>query len=128
MTYSIAPVLHRSTCEAWEARGGVFIHHASAQESIRQLREVLQRSGANETAPLRLTSVCWAAQTPAGCFKSKCRYLHVPISKRHRSGTEVLEGCEVPERNWIQLWGFVWWHQRMFDDLSSLVRCTWGRV
>ena len=60
--------------------------------------------------PLQLTSVCWAAQTPAGCFKSKCRYLHVPISRRHR--------C------WIQLWGFVWWHQRMFDDLNSLIQCA----
>ncbi|CAJ1457043.1 unnamed protein product [Effrenium voratum] len=59
--------------------------------------------------PLQLTSVCWASQTPAGCFKSNCRYLHVPISRRHR--------C------WIQLWGFVWWHQRMFDDLASLVQC-----
>ena len=64
----------------------------------------------DEQVPLQLTSVCWAAQTPAGCFKSKCRYLHVPISRRHR--------C------WIQLWGFVWWHQRMFDDLNSLIQCA----
>ncbi|CAL1127081.1 unnamed protein product [Cladocopium goreaui] len=98
--------------EAWEARGGIFIHHTSALESIRQLREVLKVSHGkvqDEQVPLQLTSVCWAAQTPAGCFKSKCRYLHVPISRRHR--------C------WIQLWGFVWWHQRMFDDLNSLIQC-----
>ena len=98
--------------EAWEARGGIFVHHTSAAESIRQLREILKSShlgGKAEGVPLQMTSVCWAAQTPAGCFKPKCRYLHVPISRRHRS--------------WIQLWGFVWWHQRMFDDLPSFLGC-----
>ncbi|CAJ1389814.1 unnamed protein product [Effrenium voratum] len=89
--------------EAWEARGGVFIHHTSAAESIRQLKEVLLRGAEKNRAvnhmPLQLTSVCWASQTPAGCFKSNCRYLHVPISRRHR--------C------WIQLWGFVWWRLRL---------------
>ncbi|CAJ1332744.1 unnamed protein product [Effrenium voratum] len=90
--------------EAWEARGGVFIHHTSAAESIRQLKEVLLRGAeknrqAVNHMPLQLTSVCWASQTPAGCFKSNCRYLHVPISRRHR--------C------WIQLWGFVWWRLRL---------------
>ncbi|CAK9054597.1 unnamed protein product [Durusdinium trenchii] len=99
--------------EAWEARGGLFIHHTSAAESIRQLREALNafhrsdrsRPGEEKSprsvstvatsspstlgAPLQLTSVCWAAQTPAGCFKKNCRYLHVPISQRHRTLTFV---------------------------------------
>lgn len=109
--------------EAWEARGGIFIHHTSARESIRQIREVIRifheqqkiaESDGCDTRtvarPLCLTSVCWAAQTPAGCFRANCRYLHVPISRRHR--------------NWIQLWGFVWWNQRMFDDIEELTACV----
>eukprot|EP00439_Symbiodinium_sp_Y106_P080386 s981_g19.t1 len=104
--------------EAWEARGGIFVHHTSTAETIRQLREILkssqigrgsQNTTSTQEVPLQMTSICWAAQTPAGCFKPKCRYLHVPVSRRHR--------C------WIQLWGFVWWHQRMFDDLPSFVDC-----
>eukprot|EP00927_Polykrikos_kofoidii_P036783 TRINITY_DN31036_c0_g1_i1.p1 TRINITY_DN31036_c0_g1~~TRINITY_DN31036_c0_g1_i1.p1 ORF type:complete len:1586 (-),score=278.53 TRINITY_DN31036_c0_g1_i1:49-4806(-) len=103
--------------EAWEARGGIFVHHLCASDTIRQLREVLQaypqsggESGGGVPRPLSLTSVCWAAQTPAGCFRKGCRYLHVPISYRHRS--------------WIQLWGFTWWSRRMFDELGSLVECV----
>ncbi|CAK9054360.1 unnamed protein product [Durusdinium trenchii] len=48
--------------EAWEARGGLFIHHTSAAESIRQLREALNafhrsdrsRPGEEKSPPERL--------------------------------------------------------------------------
>lgn len=107
--------------EAWEARGGIFIHHTSAAESIRQLREVFRyfrgQPGQNNFdeftqrgAAVQLTSICWAAQTPAGCFRPNCRYLHLPISRRHRS--------------WIQVWGFLMWSRRMFDDVDQLVQCV----
>eukprot|EP00929_Paragymnodinium_shiwhaense_P065379 TRINITY_DN32781_c0_g1_i2.p1 TRINITY_DN32781_c0_g1~~TRINITY_DN32781_c0_g1_i2.p1 ORF type:complete len:815 (-),score=163.23 TRINITY_DN32781_c0_g1_i2:87-2531(-) len=106
--------------EAWEARGGIFVHHVSAADSIRQLREILHACGqlnwgsqVGGGAPRRtfhLMSVCWAAQTPAGCFRKGCRYMHVPISPRHRS--------------WIQLWGFVMWNKRMFDELEGLANCV----
>lgn len=105
--------------EAWEARGGIFIHHTSAPDSIRQLLEVMcnfrhqpSEHGIDNVVerPLQLMSICWAAQTPSGCFRPNCRYLHVPISRQHRS--------------WIQLWCFVWWNQRMFDDLDGLVACV----
>ncbi|CAK0854156.1 unnamed protein product, partial [Prorocentrum cordatum] len=103
--------------EAWEARGGVFVHHTSAVESIRQLREVLEgylqqvpAGGCGVERPIHLLSVCWAAQTPAGCFRPSCRYHHVPISRHHRS--------------WIQLWAFMWWNKRMFHELERLTDCV----
>lgn len=97
--------------EAWEEQGGIFIHHTSAEQSIKELQAVLDSLDTDSPlTPVKLENVCWDAQTPHGCFRPNCRFYHIPIAHTHR--------------NWIRLWGFVWWNVKMFDDIEQLVQCV----